>query len=314
MIPLLVVSLTLAAPARPPQKKAPPPTREAQQARDAEETAARAAEAKRAGDAAMDAGRPADALVSYTEALRLKADPALYYNRARALEAMGQYPEALELLERFQRDAPPELLARVPRLDALLGEVAARTGLLTVRTTPPGAEVRLSGRVLGQTPLTRRLTAGTFELVVSTPDTFEAQRSLKLNGGTKVEFDLELQSRASHGLLLVKSPTVGAKVLVDEEAKGNVPVEVALLAGEHVVKLMLEGYLPSTNAVVIKAGAPTSIDVPLLAEPRFYERWYFWTLVGVGVAGITAGILAASIERPVGPGTLGGPFGAGATF
>jgi hypothetical protein len=316
MIVHLALALALAAPGKPPAKKpvVPAPPAQTNEAREAEERATKAADAKKRGDAAMDAGRPADAFVAYSEAFQLKPDPALHYNRARALEAMGQYPEALELFEQFRREAPPELLARVPRLDALMGEVTGKTGLLTVKSSPEGAEVRLSGRVLGKTPLTRRLVAGDYEVVVGTPETFEAQRALKLSGGARVELDLGLQSRATHGLLVVKSPTVGAKVFIDEEARGNVPVEVALTAGEHFVKLALEGYVPSVNQVVMEVGKSRTLDVPLLAEPRFYERWYFWAVVGLGAAAITGGVLAAVIERRVDPGTLGGPFGAGSAF
>jgi hypothetical protein len=316
MVTLLILSLAVAAPGKTPSRKAPVSKPEAvlPADREAEARATRAAEAKKRGDESMDAGRPADALMAYTEAFQLKPEPALHYNRARALEAMGQYPEALELFEQFRREATPELLARVPRLDALIGEVTSRTGLLTITTTPPGAEVRASGRVLGKTPLVRRLVAGSYELVVGTPDTYEAQRSLTLNGGAKIELDLVLGARATHGLLQVRSPTAGAQVFIDEEARGNVPVEVALRAGEHLVRLTLEGYVPSTNAVVVQPGITRALDVQLLAEPRFYERWYFWAAVVAGVGAITATVLALVIERPVGPGTLGGPFGAGATF
>ena len=89
---------------------------------------------------------------------------------------------------------------------------------------------------------------------------------------------------------------------------------IALAAGEHFVKLALEGYVPSVNQVVMEVGKSRTLDVPLLAEPRFYERWYFWAVVGLGAAAITGGVLAAVIERRVDPGTLGGPFGAGSAF
>ena len=68
--------------------------------------AARAAELKKTGDDAMDSGRPADAVSAYTQAYALSKDPALLYNRGRALQGIAEYPQALEQLEAFEQQAP----------------------------------------------------------------------------------------------------------------------------------------------------------------------------------------------------------------
>src|SRR4051794_30216139 len=60
------------------------------------DVAARVAEIKKRGDTAMDSGRPADALAAYVEAYSLVKEPALLYNKGRALQALGEYPQALE--------------------------------------------------------------------------------------------------------------------------------------------------------------------------------------------------------------------------
>jgi hypothetical protein len=51
-----------------------------------------------------------------------------------------------------------------------LGEVVAATGIVEVRTIPPGATVQADGNpVGGQTPTAFRLTAGQHTLVISLP-------------------------------------------------------------------------------------------------------------------------------------------------
>jgi tetratricopeptide (TPR) repeat protein len=64
------------------------------------------ADIKKRGDDAMDSGRPADALAAYVEAYGLTKDPALLYNKGRALQALGEVPQALEELLAFDRGAP----------------------------------------------------------------------------------------------------------------------------------------------------------------------------------------------------------------
>ena len=83
---------------------------------------AQASALKRKGDAEMDLLHYAEALASYSEAYELTHDPALLYNRARVLEALERFSEALDTLERFGTEGSPELRARVPKLKELMGE------------------------------------------------------------------------------------------------------------------------------------------------------------------------------------------------
>ncbi|MCA9588819.1 MAG: hypothetical protein KC657_26065, partial [Myxococcales bacterium] len=119
---------------------------------DADATA-RAAETKRKGDEAMDSGRPAEALAAYSEAYALTRDPALLYNKGRALQALTEYPKALEELEAFDRSAPEDLRARVPGLPALLAELRQKVSSVVITCNVAGATLRLRDRGLGVTPM-----------------------------------------------------------------------------------------------------------------------------------------------------------------
>src|SRR5450631_1189811 len=75
-----------------------------------------ASELKRSGDAAMHAAHYEDALEAYDAAYAVEPDPAILYNRARALQGLGNYPEALASIESFEKLAPAALKQRVPKL------------------------------------------------------------------------------------------------------------------------------------------------------------------------------------------------------
>jgi tetratricopeptide (TPR) repeat protein len=265
-----------------------------------------AATAKARGDAFMDTGRPADALQAYTEAATLSPDPALHYNRARALEKLGQFPAALEWMERFEREAPAELKARVPKLDQLLASLRKRTCVLTVHLNVPGAEVRLGDRVVGTAPIELRVVdAGRAVLRVTADGYFDVTRELELPPAGRVALELSLASKQTDGLLRVES-TEGAVLQVDEEAeRRTVPVETPLAPGTHRLRLSLDGYLPLDTTLVLAAGEARTAKLLLTRETPFYGRWYFWAgVVALIAAGVTTGI-ALTTERPAPPGSLG---------
>lgn len=72
----------------------------------------KAAELKAQADAAMDAHHYDDAIAGYSAAYAADPNPAFLYNRGKAHEARGEYPEAVADLETFRDKASPDLRAR----------------------------------------------------------------------------------------------------------------------------------------------------------------------------------------------------------
>src|ERR1700744_1837918 len=87
---------------------------------------------KKEADALMGQDRYADALSLYQKAYDITADPALLYNEGRAYEAMGEYPDAVDKLEKFDHDASPALHAKVPALQELINGIKSRIAVLVV--------------------------------------------------------------------------------------------------------------------------------------------------------------------------------------
>lgn len=256
----------------------------------------RAATLKKKGDAAMDALQYSDAVAAYAEAYEAGKDPAVLYNKGRALQALGQYPEALVELERFRTEASAELKAKVPKLDALIAEVRARVSTLAVTCTVPGARVMVRDRVVGTTPLDKpvALVAGKAKLEILADGYFPYAKELDLPGGGTLSVDAALVKKSSHGFLVVTSPVAGASVFVDGKPAGSVPLEVSLPSGSHVVIVRREGYDEAESRTEVVPGERRSVTVDLAKKSGLTSKWWFWTGIGVvvvsGVA-VTAALL-----------------------
>lgn len=264
-----------------------------------------AAKLKKHGDDAMLDLRYEDALAAYAKSYALRANPALHYNRARALEALGRYAEALDAYEAFQKDAPPELLAKVPGLKDHVEGVRKRVTVLTLKVNVEGARVVLRNVVLGTTPFERavRVNAGKATLEVSAEGYESHRRELDLKGGEALTVEIDLKPKVSGGTLAIKSDPP-ATVSVDGVAKGTTPIEESVAAGSHTITLSRSGYVSRTSTVVVTVGEKKSVDLSLEAEKGMTSKWWFWTGVGVVVVGAAVTATALLVERDAGKGDI----------
>lgn len=291
-----------AQPASPQPASPQPASAEAASA----ESTARAAEIKKRGDNAIDTGRPADALAAYVEAYGLTKDPALLYNKGRALQGLGEYPQALEELEAFEKAAPPELRARVPGLAKQLSDLRNRVTTVSIACDTMGARVRFRDRSLGKCPLPEklRIASGRGTLEVLADGYFPYVREVDLAPGGTASFDVRLASMTTTGILVVKSNVPNTVVSIDGKPFGMVPVEAILGPGSHALELRHEGYRGAMTSAVIAAGERRDVEVPLQAESGVLSKWWFWTAVGAVVAGGVVTVIAFTTEKSADPGTV----------
>ncbi len=274
-------------------------------------------ELKRRGDEALVSGRAAEALAFYKKVYEERKDPALLYNMGRALQSAGDYPQALEHLEQFERDAGPELRAKVPGLAGLIAEVKRKVAYVTIVCDVPGATVRLDDRTIGTTPLgkPRALNAGSAKLLITKEGYYDYKREIVLPAGGSANVEAHLSSKATEGVLLVKSPVVGASVSIDGKPTGTVPTELVLKQGPHRVELQRDGYRPASSSVIVNAGEKREVDIGLEKEAPITKKWWFWTGVGLAVVGGTVAVIALTTEKDPGTGTLApGRISAGLSF
>ena len=268
------------------------------------EAAAKAAQLKEKGNKAMDGLRYQQALALYAEAYGLTQDPAILYNKGRALEALGDFPEALAAQEEFDAKASPELKQKVAGHAKLLADLRSRVATLELHVNQD-AEVRAGDRILGQSSQKKfLLNAGKTKLTFTREGYFPIERELTLAGGQVTVLDLTLLSKAERGVLVVRSPVTGAQVTVDGIAFGMVPTETPVMPGAHRVHVAHDGYRPTDSTAVLAAGERKELDLSLEAETPVYKKWWFWTGVGLVIAGGVATAIVVTTEKPAGKGTI----------
>jgi hypothetical protein len=276
--------------------------------------AARAVELKKQGDEAIETLHYDEALTAYTQAYDLGHDPAVLYNMARAYEALGDYPSALDRLDKFGSTASDALKARVPHLADRLANLKSHVTTLTVTSPVTGARVLLRSREIGATPIAaQRVNAGKGALEVSAEGYHPYKREIDLPGGQVLSIEADLVSKDTSGVVRITSPAVGADVKVDGRTAGHVPLEVALKAGSHAFDLSKQGYEPVHTSVVVAVGDNRTLDVPLEKQAAITSKWWFWTGIGaVVVAGVVTSYALLTERAPdrgtYPPGQVAGPL------
>lgn len=274
-----------------------------------------ARELKAAGDQAMGSLRYDEALTDYERATAIESHPILLFNRARALQALHRYAEALEHFEEFRRQASPELLARAGELDQLIERLRQQVSTLTVVCNVAGATVLVRGVKVGTTPLSGplRLNAGTAAVSLVADGQKPYEHEVVLPGGGAERLEVRLEARKAPGRVVVRSPIAGALVYIDGNALGVVPAEAALPAGRHRVRLEHPDYRRVETTLEIVDGERKVMNLELERRPGLLQKWWFWTGCAVIVAGGAAVVVAVTTERSpdrgdIAPGVVSAPL------
>jgi hypothetical protein len=175
-------------------------------------------------------------------------------------------------------------------------------GELTVASLNPGATLAIDGEVVGLLPLpaSLRLPPGPHQVRVSLRGymTFEAQ--IEVRPGEPLELEADLLPYA--GLVRINATPTGASVAIDGRPAGVTPLDLDVPAGDRAFRLTHPGHEDLERVVTIEPTQRHDLEfalrpVALAPAPEgaaFYERWWFWTLVGVAGAGAaTAAALSA---------------------
>jgi hypothetical protein len=100
--------------------------------------------------------------------------------------------------------------------------------------------------------------------------------------------------------LVVSSTPPGARVSIDGEIKGVTPFDAPVLAGKHVLRISLEGYITVEREVTFVEGIEEQQSFELEKVPsRLPPRPWGWVSLGVGLAGVgTAVAFTVLDDRP----------------
>lgn len=214
------------------------------------------------GAEAYQRGEYRSALEKFLASNRLVPNRNVTFNVARTFERLGRFPEAhryyLQALDGESDEAQRRFITGA--LEALSTKVA----VIEVTTDPPGADVYLQRRDLGSvgsTPRALGLAAGSYTVLVERPGYQPRSVVLEnLRPGDRRTVQLEL--RPILGTLVIEGDAAqGAVVNVAgvREPGCQVPCEVSVPPGQHVLSLTRPGFRPYETLIDVRAERRTRV-------------------------------------------------------
>jgi hypothetical protein len=270
---------------------------------------------KEQGDRALGKGDFDAALESYDRANAVRHQPAIDFNRARALQGLMRHAEALDALECFEREASPELRARVPGLAEMKSALGAHVGQVTFAGAKHPARLTVNGRSLGNLKLETpyRVDAGNVAIRVEADGFVTIEQTIFLAPKTEETVHLVWKRVELNGTITFRATVAAAVLYVDDEKRGQTPIELSLAPGRHSVKLTHPEYEPLDSEVNVVAKERREVTLALHEKPPIWAKWWFWTGAAVIVAGAVAtGIVLNREKSPkagdIEPGIVSAPL------
>jgi hypothetical protein len=266
----------------------------------------------------------AEALVAFEHSAKLRPHPTTTFNIGACQRAMGSYTLARQTLVRALSDHESGAGGELPQMlvnDAhgYLAEIDRLLATVTVTLLPADAQIAVDGRPL-ESASTLGLGSGTAALPVlvagvSAPGRGQpppvSQFRVIVNPGTRVftlsrkgfadavisrtfgpgaTADLNLELDRLPAAIHVGSSPPGGIVTLNGIDVGATPVDVARPTGSYRVVIRKPGFVTYDTRVLARPGEGVSLDPSLPVEKTpITQRWWFWTGLGVVVAGAAAG-------------------------
>jgi hypothetical protein len=185
--------------------------------------------------------------------------------------------------------------------------------VLTVRTTPVGADVLIDGAPVGRTPFTQAFPGGPHRLELRlgghAPHVQEVELAAAHTASTPMLVEVTLQPQTGAGLLALQVDRPGSQVLVNDKEVGRTPLAepLSLPEGLHKLVVRADGVRPHEEMVAINAGQTTVTRIELggvlesgTRGGGLSGRTWGWILMGTGAAALAAsgvfGVLALSAD------------------
>ncbi|MGC4065294.1 MAG: PEGA domain-containing protein [Polyangiaceae bacterium] len=226
-----------------------------------------------------------------------------------------RHAEALDALECFEREASPELLARVPGLSDMKSALSAHVGQVIFVGEKHSARLSVNGRPLGNLKLETpyRVDSGNVAIRVEAEGFVTIEQTVFLAPQTDETVSLLWKRVELSGTITFKATVPAAVLYVDDEKRGQTPIELSLAPGRHSVKLTHPDYDPLDSEINVVAKERREVTLALHEKPPIWAKWWFWTGAAVIVAGAVAtGIVLNSEKSPkagdIEPGIVSAPL------
>jgi formylglycine-generating enzyme required for sulfatase activity len=135
-------------------------------------------------------------------------------------------------------------------------------GTLALQTQPPGANVTIDQKYVGETPLKVQLSADIeHEIRISKAGYEKASRSVQVSTGKLKTLAVELNPEL--GIVHFAVEPADAQLIVDGKNRGAVPQKLELVAISHQLEIRKQGYQPYRTQITPRPGYPQEIKTTL---------------------------------------------------
>ncbi len=209
------------------------------------------------------------AIVKFQSAYDSSKDARLLWNIAACEKNQRHYAKVLAYIERYKREAGPQLSASELRdADETIAAITPFTGKLAITVNEAGATVFVDDERVGVTPMSEAVRAdiGQRRVRVTKEGFREASTTENVAGSGDVVVKIALAKEVHEGRLAVNA---GAKatVSVDGTVVGTGPWEGALRSGGHAVRITEPGMRPDSREVLVQDNQTRLVSVTLEPNP-----------------------------------------------
>jgi hypothetical protein len=237
--------------------------------------------------------------------------PSMFYNIGQAYERKLDYEKAVAYLERFilssEAEAPNRKRAEI-RVEVLRG-LEAR---IQVATSPPGAEVILSGdtgvtaRARANSPEPIQVPKGTYTMRIEAPGRQPIEQRVVAEIGRPYSYYFQLEPVKGTVRVLASPPE--ARIFLGDRLVGIGSYAETIPIGRYQILVESEGRPSKRQSFEVVPNRPTDLNVELERRPRS-GRWELVSASGVflgSAAGATVGSLFEQEETVSSLVALGG--------
>ncbi len=135
-------------------------------------------------------------------------------------------------------------------------------GILTIKTTPSGANVTVGGTFVGQTPIEIPLQPDSkHDLLISKAGYNKIERTVTVASAGSEEINLKLT--AKKGVVYFNVTPQNADLFINGKPRGIVPESLELTAVTQKIKITKTGYEPHLTEITPRPGFPQEVTVTL---------------------------------------------------
>ena len=167
-------------------------------------------------------------------------------------------------------------------VDVTLEPLKVGTGIISVRSTPPGASIVLDGQYTGKTTPYDfyEVTPGVHTLEVSMLEYGTYPKTITVDPGTTVVVTTPWSYTEKDTVVFFSSDPDGANVYIDDSMQGVTPLSLHLKKGTYIVKMTKEGYEDNESALYVSSADPIQVT-KTLQTPGFGSILALISLVAV---------------------------------